>query len=97
MIIWEITKHGYPEDRAQFNPFITLSVVFLSTLFAMHIIWFMMFQRVNWNILSKINIDEKEYNCATTIEKVEEASISPVSYLNATGTGSDDSTKEHSD
>ena len=97
MIIWEITKHGYPEDRAQFNPFITLNVVFLSTLLAMHIIWFLMFQRVNWSILSKMNIDEKEFNCASTIEKVEEVSISPVSCSTASGTGSDDSSKEHSD
>ena len=97
MIIWEITKHGYPEDRAQFNPFITLNVVFLSTLLAMHVIWFMMFQRVNWSILSKMNIDEKEFNCASTIEKVEEVSISPVSCSTASGSVSDDSAKEHSD
>ena len=100
LLIWEITKHSYPEDRAQFNPFITLNVVFLTTLLAMHVIWFMMFQRVNWSIIRKEFIDEKEYNCASTIEKVtEESIISPSSCSTASsvGSGSDDSAKEHSE
>ena len=38
----------YPEDRDQFDIFITINVVFLSTLLALHTIWFLMFQRINY-------------------------------------------------
>ena len=97
MIIWEIMKHGYPEDRDQFNPFITLNVVFLTTLLAMHVIWFIMFQRVNLSILRKSQIEDKQYTCVSTMDiyKVVEESTSPASC--STSTSSEESGKEHSE
>ena len=103
MIIWNITQHAYfPEDRAQFDPFITINVVFLSTLLAMHWLWFMMFQRVNYTILMKQAINEEKYTCASTIEvadqKIEEIASSPASSASTkNSSGEEDSPREHSD
>ena len=103
IIIWSITEHGYPEDRAQFDPFINLNIVFLSTLLAMHVIWFIMFQRVNMTILRKKEVDEQLYNCATTIEvadaKIQDISSPQIKSFNSMAGSSafEDSPREHSD
>jgi len=46
-VIYELATTTYPPEYAQFQPFIYLSVMLLSILFCMHILWFMMFQRLN--------------------------------------------------
>ena len=46
-IIQVLLDLKYPAHRAQFDPFITIAIVFLSTLLVLHIIWFLMFQRIN--------------------------------------------------
>ena len=54
MIIWSLHHDSfYPNEQAQFDPYMTINMVFLSTLLAMHLIWFMMFQRINYSILTK--------------------------------------------
>ena len=45
-IIWNITYQAYPPERAHFDPFIWLSVVFLSMLYCMHWLWFYMMLRI---------------------------------------------------
>ena len=47
MMIYELATSSYPVEHAQFQPFIYLSVLLLSMLVCMHILWFIMFQRLN--------------------------------------------------
>ena len=47
ILIYHVYYMTYPEDRSQFQPFMWINVIFLSTLLCMHIIWFGMFQRLN--------------------------------------------------
>ena len=61
VIIYTISLQEYAPDRSQFNPFYTINIMFLSTLFAMHILWFYMFQRINYNIIFDVKITADTY------------------------------------
>ena len=78
-----------------------MTLVFLSTLLAMHILWFLMFQRVNLSVWNKMAIKEKEFTCASTIEvadaKIEEVISSPTSTTSTTYSSGNESLREHSD
>jgi len=69
----------------------------------MHVIWFLMFQRVNMTILMKKKVEEKKYTCASTIgsaeAKIQDISspVSPASNSTASSSGNEDSPREHSE
>lgn len=52
MLIRDLVFVEYPEQRAQFNPFVFLNAAFLLTLLAMHFLWFYMFQKINIKMLN---------------------------------------------
>ena len=53
-IIYGIAVNSFPIERAYFNPWLYLNVIFLSILCCMHVLWFYMFQRINLQIISKV-------------------------------------------
>jgi len=46
-MIWFIfTEAKYPESMSHFNPFLTFTAIFLSTMCALHFFWFTMFFKI---------------------------------------------------
>jgi len=52
-IIYQLSQSSYPADREQFNGIVPLCVGFLMALQCLHVLWFMMFQRINLAVIRK--------------------------------------------
>ena len=52
-IIYELLQGEYPEGREFFRPFLYMSAGFLCCLYALHWLWFLMFQRINLAVITK--------------------------------------------
>ena len=74
-IIYGIWSNSFPEERVEFNHWLTLNVVFLSILCCMHVLWMAMMIRIDLQVINKEKVKPEEIIIAT--ETTDEKQLSP--------------------